>query len=30
MYNPTGGYLPNSEGIKATKTLLERVRTELA
>ena len=30
MYNPTGGYLPTSEGIKATKTLLERVRTELA
>jgi sugar phosphate isomerase/epimerase len=29
-YNPTGGYLPTSEGIKATKTLLERVRTELA
>ncbi|QHV95860.1 sugar phosphate isomerase/epimerase family protein [Spirosoma endbachense] len=30
MYNPTGGYLPSAEGIKATKTLLERVRTELA
>lgn len=30
MYNPDGGYLPSSEGIKATKTLLERVRTELA
>ncbi|GAB3543876.1 sugar phosphate isomerase/epimerase family protein [Spirosoma fluminis] len=30
MYNPTGGYLPNSDGIKATKTLLERVRTELS
>jgi sugar phosphate isomerase/epimerase len=30
MYNPTGGYLPSTEGIKATKTLLERVRTELA
>ena len=30
MYNPTGGYLPSSEGIKATKALLERVRAELA
>ena len=30
MYNPTGGYLPTNEGISATKTLLERVRTELA
>ncbi|QJW89463.1 TIM barrel protein [Spirosoma taeanense] len=30
MYNPTGGYLSSSEGIKATKTLLERVRKELA
>jgi len=30
MYNPTGGYLPTTEGIRATKTLLERVRTELA
>ena len=30
MYNPTGGYLPTAEGIRATKTLLERVRTELA
>ncbi|GAB4011389.1 sugar phosphate isomerase/epimerase [Spirosoma migulaei] len=30
MYNPTGGYLPTNDGIKATKTLLERVRTELA
>ncbi|MDB5239597.1 MAG: xylose isomerase [Spirosoma sp.] len=30
MYNPTGGYIPSSAGIKATKTLLERVRTELA
>lgn len=29
-YNPTGGYLPTADGIKATKTLLERVRTELA
>lgn len=29
-YNPTGGYLPVADGIKATKTLLERVRTELA
>ena len=29
MYNPTGGYLPSSAGIKATKTLLERVRAEL-
>lgn len=30
MYNPDGGYLPSPEGIRATKTLLERVRTELA
>ncbi|WP_420149268.1 sugar phosphate isomerase/epimerase family protein [Spirosoma sp.] len=30
MYNPTGGYLPTTDGIRATKTLLERVRTELA
>jgi sugar phosphate isomerase/epimerase len=30
MYNPTGGYLPTSAGIQATKVLLERVRTELA
>ncbi len=30
MYNPTAGYLPVADGIKATKTLLERVRTELA
>lgn len=30
MYNPTGGYLPTAEGIKATKTLLERVRAELS
>ncbi|GAB4030744.1 sugar phosphate isomerase/epimerase family protein [Spirosoma jeollabukense] len=30
MYNPTGGYLPTNDGIRATKTLLERVRTELA
>lgn len=30
MYNPTGGYLPTNGGIQATKTLLERVRTELA
>lgn len=29
-YNPTGGYLPAADGIRATKTLLERVRTELA
>jgi sugar phosphate isomerase/epimerase len=29
MYNPTGGYLPSTEGIRATKTLLERVRAEL-
>ncbi|WP_338875277.1 sugar phosphate isomerase/epimerase family protein [Spirosoma sp. SC4-14] len=29
-YNPTGGYLPVADGIKATKTLLERVRAELA
>lgn len=29
LYNPAGGYLPSSEGVKATKTLLERVRTEL-
>ena len=30
MYNPTGGYLTATEGIRATKTLLERVRAELA
>lgn len=30
MYNPTGGYLSTNDGIRATKTLLERVRTELA
>ncbi|QMW03491.1 TIM barrel protein [Spirosoma foliorum] len=30
MYNPTGGYLSTNDGIQATKTLLERVRTELA
>jgi sugar phosphate isomerase/epimerase len=30
MYSPTAGYLPTADGIKATKTLLERVRTELA
>ncbi|GAB3950780.1 sugar phosphate isomerase/epimerase [Spirosoma harenae] len=30
MYNPTGGYLSATDGIRATKTLLERVRTELA
>ncbi|GAB3705085.1 sugar phosphate isomerase/epimerase [Spirosoma flavus] len=30
MYNPTAGYLSATDGIKATKTLLERVRTELA
>ncbi|WP_026262576.1 sugar phosphate isomerase/epimerase family protein [Spirosoma panaciterrae] len=30
MYNQTAGYLPTTDGIKATKTLLERVRTELA
>ncbi|GAB4028324.1 sugar phosphate isomerase/epimerase family protein [Spirosoma gilvum] len=30
MYNPTAGYLPTTDGIKATKLLLERVRTELA
>ena len=29
MYNPTGGYLPDDEGVQATKTLLERVRKEL-
>lgn len=30
LYNPTGGYLPAVEGIKATKTLLERVQKEMA
>ncbi|MFD2932856.1 sugar phosphate isomerase/epimerase family protein [Spirosoma flavum] len=30
MYKPDGGYLPTTEGIRTTKTLLERVRTELA
>lgn len=30
MYNPTGGYLSSDDGVKATKKLLERVRTELA
>ncbi|GAB3887810.1 sugar phosphate isomerase/epimerase family protein [Spirosoma agri] len=30
MYKPDGGYLPTNEGIRATKTLLERVRTKLA
>ncbi|GAB3985451.1 sugar phosphate isomerase/epimerase [Spirosoma daeguense] len=30
MYNPTGGYLNATDGIRATKTLLERVRTKLA
>lgn len=30
MYNPTGGYLPTNDGIRATKTLLERVRKELS
>lgn len=30
MYKPDGGYLPSPEGIRATKTLLERVRIELA
>ncbi len=30
MYNPGAGYLPSSEGVKATKALLERVRKELA
>ncbi|MEZ0608090.1 sugar phosphate isomerase/epimerase family protein [Fibrella sp. WM1] len=29
-YNPTGGYLSSTDGVKATKTLLERVRTELS
>lgn len=30
QYNPTAGYLPSAEGVKATKVLLEKVRTELA
>ncbi|QKZ13981.1 sugar phosphate isomerase/epimerase family protein [Spirosoma sp. KUDC1026] len=30
MYSPESGYLPVAEGIKTTKTLLERVRKELA
>ncbi|UFH54734.1 sugar phosphate isomerase/epimerase [Spirosoma sp. KNUC1025] len=30
MYNAPGGYLATADGIQATKTLLERVRTELA
>lgn len=29
-FNPAGGYLPSSEGIKATKALLERVRAEMS
>jgi len=29
LYDPSSGYLSDSEGIKATKTLLERVRKEL-
>lgn len=30
QYNPTAGYLPDAEGVKATKVLLEKVRAELA
>ena len=30
MYKPDGGYLSTNDGIRATKNLLERVRTELA
>ena len=29
MYNPEAGYLPADEGIKATKKLLEKVRSEV-
>lgn len=29
MYNPDAGYLPADEGIKATKLLLEKVRSEM-
>ncbi|WP_128548025.1 sugar phosphate isomerase/epimerase family protein [Larkinella soli] len=29
MYNKEAGYLPSDEGVRATKTLLERVRAEL-
>ena len=29
MYNPGAGYLPADEGVKATKTLLEKVRSEM-
>lgn len=29
LYDPSSGYMPDSEGIKATKALLERVRKEL-
>lgn len=29
MYNPGAGYLPADEGIKATKQLLEKVRSEI-
>ena len=30
MFNPAAGYVTSSEGIKATKTLLERVQKQLA
>jgi sugar phosphate isomerase/epimerase len=30
MHDPSAGYLSDSEGVKATKSLLERVREELA
>ena len=29
LYNPQGGYLPAGEGIKATKKLLEKVKSEI-
>ena len=30
MFNPTAGYIPSVDGIKATKSLLERVQKQLA
>jgi sugar phosphate isomerase/epimerase len=30
LYDPTAGYIPDDDGVKATKALLERVRKELS
>jgi hypothetical protein len=30
MFKPTAGYMPTSEGIKATKALLQKVHQRLA